>query len=201
MPAIVWWDMAPSPFIEMKLSTDHQQILRVMAIEAIKHGLDHDRSRIQIDPIDFPESLTKIAASFVTLQLHDELKGCIGHLKASQPLILDVASNAHSAAFEDRRFTPVTEEDLPDLDIEISILSPPTPIQVDSETELVRLLKPGVDGLILKEKSRQATFLPSVWDMMHSSTEFVEQLKRKAGLPKGYWSDNLQFERYTTYSV
>ncbi len=87
------------------------------------------------------------------------------------------------------------------MDLHISILSPPETLVVESEEDLLRRLRPGVDGLILAEGPRRGTFLPAVWDALPEPRLFVQHLKQKAGLPSDYWSATLTLARYTTESI
>jgi AmmeMemoRadiSam system protein A len=135
-------------------------------------------------------------ACFVTLWKDGELRGCIGSLRAERPLAEEVAQRAVDAAFHDPRFPPLRPEELDQVDIEISVLQPPEPLEVMDEADLLRKLRPGVDGLILADGSHRATFLPSVWEQLPAPRDFVRQLKRKAGLSADHWSATLRFERY-----
>lgn len=139
-------------------------------------------------------------ATFVTLEIGGALRGCIGVLEAIRPLVVDVARNAFAAAFEDPRFPRLTRAELPRLDIHISVLTPPEPMHFDSEADLLRQIRPGIDGLILEDRGRRGTFLPSVWEQLPKPDEFFEHLRHKAGLPGGYWSETLIVSRYTTES-
>lgn len=146
----------------------------------------------------FEPRLRAQAASFVTLNLDGRLRGCIGSTKAHRPLAQDVAVNAQSAAFKDPRFPPLTLEEFQRVELHISVLSKPQPMAVASLEELIAALRPGKDGLIIHEDGRGATFLPSVWQQMASSRQFVTQLRRKAGLPEQGWNETSRAERYTT---
>ena len=146
--------------------------------------------------IDFPDKLQVIRASFVTLHIDQQLRGCIGTLEAYRPLIVDVVENAYSAAFRDPRFPALTSKEFPELDIHISILSTPESVNVQSEQELLDLLQPGVDGLILTEGHHRGTFLPSVWESLSDKQQFLNHLKQKAGLPANYWSPSIKIEKY-----
>lgn len=172
--------------------------LLTLARNAIQYGVRQDRvmPHQETDP-----ELQKPGASFVTLDLHGELRGCIGSLQAHRPLAQDVVENAFSAAFRDPRFPPVQADELSVLELHISILSAPQPIQSDSEADLLRQLRPGIDGLILTDGHHRATFLPQVWESLPQPAEFLAHLKRKAGLPTHHWSPTLQFERYTVESI
>ncbi len=175
------------------------QILLGIAARSIRSGLMQGVP-LTLDPADYPPDLQAIRASFVTLEIADTLRGCIGVLTAMRPLVIDVAHNAFAAAFEDPRFPRLRPDEFNHLTLKISILSLPEPITFQSETDLLRQIRPGVDGLILSDRGRRGTFLPSVWEQLPESHAFLEQLKRKAGFPGGYWSETIQVMRYTTES-
>jgi len=136
-------------------------------------------------------------ASFVTLTIGGELRGCIGSLVAYQPLKDDVRQNARAAAFEDPRFYPLSVEEFDKIHIEVSVLSPPEPMPFSTREEALSMLRPGVDGVILSAARRRATFLPQVWDELPDPEEFISHLLRKAGLPATFWDDSVRIERYT----
>lgn len=181
------------------LSNEEQGILLNVARQSIQYGFDEQRPP-QIDPLDYPEPLRPLRATFVTLQQAGKLRGCIGTLEARSPLAQDVADHAFAAAFEDPRFLPLKKEELAKLEIHISVLSPSAPLHFSSEEDLIAQLRPGLDGLILHLGQRRATFLPAVWTSLPDPYTFLVQLKQKAGLPIDFWSDELQVERYTTDS-
>jgi len=155
---------------------------------------------MKVDPGAFPAALRAERACFVTLKRHGELRGCIGHLEACAPLVCDVVENAFSAAFRDPRFAPLTPPELEDLEIHISVLTPAEPIAFDSEAELLRQIRPFVDGLILEEGLHRGTFLPSVWEQLPEPEQFLRHLKLKAGLGEHYWSGEMRVSRYETES-
>jgi AmmeMemoRadiSam system protein A len=128
------------------------------------------------------------------------LRGCIGHLEATLPLVEDVAENAFSAAFRDPRFPALRDTEYAALELHISVLTPAEPLDCNSESDLLRQMRPYQDGLILAEGLRRGTFLPSVWEQLPEPREFLRHLKRKAGLPDDYWSPSLQIYRYETES-
>ena len=177
-------------------SPEERRILLDVAAASIRHGLETGRP-LPIRLEDYPESLREPGAAFVTLNIAGQLRGCIGSLEARRPLVEDVAENAFAAAFRDPRFPPLRPEEYPRLEYHISILNPPEPMTVTSEADLLQQLRPGVDGLVLIEGTRRATFLPSVWEQLPDPRQFLAHLKMKAGLPADYWSDSLRFERYT----
>lgn len=185
----------------MSLNNEDRQTLLRVAKQAIEYGLQTGgRKRLSMEPNEFSQTLQENRATFVTLEMDGELRGCIGTLEAHQPLVCDVAYNAHAAAFSDPRFYPLSEKEYPRLDIHISILSPAEPMQFASENDLLAQLQPGIDGLILQDGINKGTFLPSVWESLPDAKQFFAHLKRKAGLPMDYWSDSLQVYRYTTES-
>jgi len=141
--------------------------------------------------------LSKKGASFVTLRIDGELRGCIGSLVAYQPLIEDVRQNARAAAFEDPRFYPLSVEEFDQIHIEVSVLSAPEPMHFSTREEALAMLRPGVDGVILSAAGRRATFLPQVWEELPDREEFISHLLRKAGLPPTFWDDSVRIERYT----
>ncbi len=171
-------------------------LLRV-ARRSIENGLESGRP-LAVDVAAFDEPLRERRASFVTLTRNGQLRGCIGHLQAIQPLVADVAENAFAAAFQDPRFNPLSAEELPTTHIEISVLGEPQPMTVGSEDELLAALRPGVDGLILEDGPYRATFLPTVWEQLPDPRDFVAALKRKAGMPPNHWSDRMRVSRYHT---
>lgn len=171
-----------------------------IANEAIDHGLT-THTILQPDPADYPNNLCQIRATFVTLDINHALRGCIGTLEASRPLIVDVAHNAYAAAFNDPRFPALTLSERKYLRIHISILTPPVPFEVSTEQDLLDKLIPGVDGLILQDTHHRSTFLPSVWESLPNPRDFLAHLKLKAGLSANYWSPDLRFKRYRTIVI
>ncbi len=126
--------------------------------------------------------LTEQRATFVTLNLNGNLRGCIGSLLPRRTLFDDIVSNAKAAAFEDPRFSPLTPEEFKNIEIEISILSIPTLLEYEDIDDLKSKLKIGIDGVILKDGIYQATFLPSVWEQLPTFELFFTHLCAKAGL-------------------
>jgi AmmeMemoRadiSam system protein A len=181
------------------MSSREPSLLEV-ARRSIEHGVATG-DLLRLDVNDYPESLRKPRATFVTLHHEGELRGCMGALEASRPLVSDVAHNAHAAAFRDPRFPPLPEAELRDLEIHLSILSPLERLAVADESDLLRQLRPGIDGLVLRNQTHHGTFLPSVWEGLAEPAEFVRQLKRKAGLPQDDWSDDWEVLRYTVESI
>ena len=174
-------------------------LLRV-ALTSIIYGLK-DGKGLVADPAKYPAILRATAASFVTLKLDGTLRGCIGTFTAARPLVADVAANAYGAAFKDTRFKPLTEAELEPLDIEISLLSPPQPLTFSGEAELLAKLRPGIDGLIIRDGDKRSLFLPSVWESIPKPADFLTRLKVKAGLEATHWSPDFKAARFTTVST
>ncbi|MDX8408932.1 MAG: AmmeMemoRadiSam system protein A [Mariprofundales bacterium] len=137
------------------------------------------------------------AASFVTLTKHGQLRGCIGSLQAWRPLIDDVCANAEAAAFHDPRFAAVEADELPHIQLEVSVLSAPQPLPTMDHAELLATLRPGIDGVIVSAPDgRRATFLPQVWEQLPDGDLFLQQLKLKAGLSPTNDDTALQYAIY-----
>ena len=145
-------------------------------------------------------STAAMRASFVTLRIAGRLRGCWGSSEAQRPLLLDVAANAYKAGFEDPRFGPVSKEELAGADLAISVLSTPRLMDFADQADLLRQLRQGRDGLILEDGEYRGLFLPSVWAQAPEPAKFVAQLKRKAGLAPGHWSESLRVFRFTAES-
>jgi AmmeMemoRadiSam system protein A len=181
-------------------SPEDREALLGVASASIRHGFEHG-SALPVDPDRFSPRLREPGACFVTLRCSGRLRGCVGSLEATRPLVKDVAQNAFASAFRDPRFQPLPEEESKDLHIHLSILTPPEPLPCASEAELLSKLRPGVDGLILKDGAHRATFLPSVWESLAERKKFLVELKRKAGLGEDHWSDEIRFHRYRAESI
>jgi AmmeMemoRadiSam system protein A len=180
----------------MSLTKENVQTLLQVAKESIKTGLEKNKP-LKVEPSDYAEELQENRATFVTLEIHKQLRGCIGTLTAYQSLVSDVADHAYAAAFSDPRFPRLQDNELALLELHISILSLPEPMSFDSEEQLIQQLRPGIDGLILTEGMYKGTFLPAVWESLKEPKEFLQHLKQKAGLSPNYWSNTIKVERYT----
>lgn len=181
------------------LCEEEHILLRNVAKEAIAYGLEYG-GHMPVDTSRYPLALRKPGASFVTLKKYGELRGCIGSLEAYQPLVEDIAHNAYAAAFSDPRFPSLSESELAELDIHISVLTPAVPMQFTSQADLLQQIQPGIDGLVLEDGRHRGTFLPAVWEQLPDAAQFLQHLKLKAGLPADYWSDSIKISRYTTES-
>lgn len=170
-----------------------------LGAEAAAYGAEHGRTLLRIARASIAGALgagsagspganeawlRESRATFVTLMQGEDLRGCVGALEARRPLAEDVAANARAAAFEDSRFEPLTLEEFARTRIEVSLLSTPKTLAFDDHADLLRKLRPGVDGVILEhlEEDRRGTFLPQVWEDVADPEQFIAHLKRKAGI-------------------
>ena len=174
------------------------ELLRI-ARASIEHGAIHDEP-LPVACEALPRSLQRPAATFTSLSLDGELRGCCGSIEAVHPLAVDTAGSAFRAAYRDPRFDPVDRRDIPDLHLEVSVLSPLEAIAARSEADLMAMLEPGTDGLLISAGVCRATFLPKVWETLPEPQKFLEALKVKCGLPADVWSDDFKFFRYRTAS-
>ncbi len=189
----------PSTDSPTELAPAQRATLIEVARRSIEHGLATGQALV-VTPSEYHRDLKAVRASFVTLQIRGQLRGCIGHLEAVQPLVVDVAENAFAAAFRDPRFNPLTEVEWPSVDLHLSILTRPERLTVQDEADLIAQMRPGEDGLILKDGANRGTFLPSVWDSLPEPIDFLMHLKSKAGLAANHWSDSMEVYRYRTES-
>lgn len=141
-------------------------------------------------------ALQQPGAVFVTLTQDGQLRGCIGSLDARRPLDVDVRANARAAAFCDPRFEPLGADELAHTRVEVSLLTPPTPMTFTNQDDAVAQLRPGIDGVILEYDGHRGTFLPQVWESLPERHLFFAHLKHKAGLPADFWAPDIRLFRY-----
>lgn len=141
--------------------------------------------------------LKKPGAAFVTLRTRNRLRGCIGTVIPYRSLIDDVRLNAVAAATRDGRFSPLQRRELELTSIEVSEISPLERIQCATEGELLQQIQPDRDGLVMESDSGRGTFLPSVWKSIPDPTDFLRQLKIKAGMAPQCWPSDLKVWRYS----
>lgn len=171
----------------------HESILSALEKRELARGFPSmDLPGMDLRSVDLPSAhLAEPRGVFVSLYLHGQLRGCVGFVFPTNPVYRAVAEAARAAAFEDTRFRPVTREEAPDLEIELSILSPPQPIAAE-EVEI------GRHGLLISMHGRRGLLLPQVakehnWDRV----TFLEQTCRKAGLPMDAWQKGARIEAFT----
>lgn len=177
------------------LSESEKKYLLNLAREAIKYHLQGKELPLERPPTP---SLLEKRGVFVTLIENGRLRGCIGTLEPISSIVSAVRENAVAAAFSDPRFYPLTEKELENVKIEISILSPLERIHSSSPEQLLSFLKPGVHGLYICKGPASATFLPQVWEELPNPSDFVSQLCVKAGLFANEWKNpGMEFYVYT----
>lgn len=164
--------------------TEKKGLLK-LARSAITRQLKKEES------IERPESTSPVLdenrGCFVTLHKRGMLRGCIGTIEPIKPLIRAVEENALNAAFRDPRFPPLTKTELPEIDLEISVLTVPEVLEYEDGADLKSKLKPGVHGVILSQGWHQSTFLPQVWDQLPDTEAFLGHLCRKGGMGPDCW--------------
>ncbi len=178
------------------LSEEEGEYLLGLARKTIKNRL-FNLEDPQIEWKDIPEIFQKRFGTFVTINIEGNLRGCIGHIIPREPLIEGIKENAINAAFRDPRFPSLTKEEFDRIEIEISILTPPKKLPYTDAKDLLKKLRPGIDGLIIKKGSYEATFLPQVWEQLPKKEEFLSHLCLKAGLSADSWkTEKLQVSIY-----
>jgi AmmeMemoRadiSam system protein A len=150
-------------------------------LDRARHAIEHELGLKDASPADDPR-LASRGATFVTLRLAGELRGCLGSVRPQRALGHDVVVNAIGAATRDPRFMPVATQELNDIRVEVSLLSEPQFLEFADEDGLLRQLRPGVDGLMLFGGCRSATFLPQVWEQLSDPRDFLDALLRKGGI-------------------
>jgi uncharacterized protein len=176
------------------LSEAQGQLLVELAIQAVYAkltGVAH--------PLVAPDDpqLVEPGACFVTLESRGVLRGCVGSLMPRSPLYVDVCRNAESA-MTDPRLPPVSADDWPTLDVEVSVLSPLEPVPATGTADLLAQLRPGVDGLVIAADGRRATFLPAVWAKVPEPSRFLAALLAKGRWPADEWPRDARVWRYTS---
>lgn len=168
-------------------------------IDIVKSSIISAISGEEFTPKMIPPVLTQYGASFVTLKINNNLRGCIGSIYPTKPLILDLIDNAKNAAFQDSRFEPVTVQDLSNLQVSVSILSSIEKINFKDERDLLSKIYP--HGIILSESDRRAVYLPEVWEQLPERDVFLNSLKEKAGFSPNYFSKTIEAYKFDTLYI
>jgi AmmeMemoRadiSam system protein A len=171
---------------ESELTSEEKRKLLILARQSIETAVERKKLP-PLDPAELTPALTAPGAAFVTLTIGGELRGCIGSLQAFRPLVEDVCEHAVDAAINDYRFLPITSYEVPLLEIEISRLSKPVLLPYSSPEELPGLLRPNIDGVVLRDGGLSATYLPQVWEQLPHPAEFLSHLCQKMGAPADLW--------------
>ena len=169
-----------------QLTDGEKQTLLQIARAAIENAVK-GKNPLPLSEDAQTQTLRENGASFVTLTIAGDLRGCIGAIEAYQPLAEDVREHAVSAAMEDPRFPPLREAELDRIHIEVSRLTAPQELEYTDANDLLKKLRPHLDGVILRHGFRRATFLPQVWEKIPDPVEFLEQLCYKMGERGNLW--------------
>jgi uncharacterized protein len=168
------------------LAPEERKTLLRLARQALESAVKGDLLAA-LDLKSLEPCLQEEGATFVTLYYKGELRGCIGSLEPCQALAEDVCEHAVAAALQDYRFPHVTPEELPDIHIEISRLTPPRLLEYENPGDLPGLLRPHIDGVVLMDGYRRATFLPQVWEKIPEPEEFLANLCYKMHASPDLW--------------
>jgi AmmeMemoRadiSam system protein A len=179
------------------VSESEKILLLRLAREAIRSEIENR----EMDIGEIPDTLKERMGVFVTLTKRGELRGCIGMLEPVNEIADAVVRNSRMAAFSDARFDPLREEDLDDIVIEVSLLSPVSDFVVDDPGDLIRALEEEKPGLVISSGAHRATFLPHVWGELKEARVFLSNLCMKAGLPPNFWKDHFDEMEFQTYTV
>ena len=171
---------------EHHLMENERAFLLKLARESIENYVNN-KPLPKIDKSVLTQELQEEGASFVTLTLKGYLRGCVGALEPYQSLAEDVCEHAIAAAFQDYRFPPVRLDEVKAIRIEISYLTKPESLKYNNPSSLLELLRPNVDGVVIRDGMRRATFLPQVWEKIPDPEEFLNQLCMKMGAAPDLW--------------
>ena len=171
---------------EDSLTPQEKETLLKLARQALEYAV-RGQPLPDLDPSSLTPRLRAKGAAFVTLTIGGDLRGCIGALEAYQPLAEDVREHAVAAALNDFRFPPVQPEELERIEVEVSRLTEPKPLAYETPEELLASLRPGVDGVVLRDGARRATFLPQVWEKVPDPADFLDHLCLKMGESPNLW--------------
>ena len=169
-----------------KLTEAEKMILLRLARETLESSV-RGKNLPAPDENELTPLLRAQGASFVTLTINTELRGCIGALQPYQPLYLDVREHAMAAALQDYRFPPVRPSELARIHVEVSRLTMPQDLIYTDADDLIARLRTSIDGVILRDGSRRATFLPQVWEQIPDKAAFLSHLCAKMGAEPGLW--------------
>lgn len=171
-----------------KISKEDGILLLKLAKESIRQEFEKEKvNRASLKAGASINVLEENRGVFVTLHKKGDLRGCIGNIEPVKTIFEGVVDNAKHAAFNDSRFNPLSQEELVDTTIEVSILTRPETLDYTDAKDLIKKLRPGIDGVIIKKQFKSATFLPQVWDQLKDPRSFLNHLCMKAGLPSDEW--------------
>jgi AmmeMemoRadiSam system protein A len=171
----------------MKLKETSKQFLLHLSRHTLEEYFNNSKKPEIIESDISDPKITKKGATFVTLTIDGELRGCIGTLIPKNKIYKDVINNTLNAAFSDPRFPQLSKNELTRVKIEISILSEPKHVALGSPEEFLKELEKSKPGLIIQLGLNQATYLPQVWEDLPDPEEFMSSLCQKAGLSSEDW--------------
>jgi AmmeMemoRadiSam system protein A len=183
-----------------ELSEAQGKVLVKLARQTLMQRLGQQITKDETDTLNaaLKDSCFQVhCATFVTLKINGQLRGCIGSLTATEPLSTGIRRNAINAAFHDPRFAPLSANELDQVEIEVSILTEPQLLEYQDDADLIKKLRPHIDGVIIRKGHASATFLPQVWEQLPEIKDFLAHLCMKAGLPQDAWQDpDLEISTY-----
>jgi len=176
-------------------------IVLSLAKATLLHHFSKQKSPNKEELLKLHPQLAQKGASFVTLHKNGNLRGCIGSIIAHRTLYDDIVSNTLMSSFGDSRFSPLQEDELDELNLEVSILSAPQEIEYKNYEELLKMIEPYKDGLILEYGSYHGTFLPQVWQELPKTKDFLEHLSYKAGANPSIYLQNPKILKYRVDAI
>ena len=176
-----------------------ERYYRDYIIDIVRQSIVYSINGEDFIPKHVPPVLLEFGASFITLEIEDKLRGCIGSVYPTRPLILDLIDNAKNAGFQDPRFNPLSIEELENIQVSISLISSIERIKFKDEKDLLSKIYPY--GIIIAEGDKRAVYLPVVWEQLPDREIFLNSLKEKAGLPPQYFSRTLEAYRFSTVEI
>jgi AmmeMemoRadiSam system protein A len=190
---------SPDPLMQAA-ATGRGRALLALAARSIRHGLATGKAPpLALDHV--AAEWRKPGACFVTLESQGNLRGCVGSILPRRPMALDVTENAFAAAFRDSRFAPVTKQDLASIDVSLSLMGALEPLSATNDQDLLALLRPHVDGLLIDDGYHRSVFLPQVWDQLPNPADFLAALKRKGGFAEGPWPTGFAVSRFQVEEI
>lgn len=179
-----------------ELSKQEQETLFAIAEDTLKWAVAGKVVEFDFSKYELSDKLKIRAATFVTLKMRGDLRGCIGTLLPISPLYQSIHDNTVSSAIHDHRFMPVTERELPEIEVHLSILSPITEIKSIDDFNL------GEHGIIIEKGRYGAVFLPEVAIEQHwTKIETLEALSQKAGMDKDGWKEGTKYQIFSSVAL
>ena len=176
-----------------------ERYYRDYIIDIVRQSIVYSINGEDFIPKHVPPVLLEFGASFITLEIEDKLRGCIGSVYPTRPLILDLIDNAKNAGFQDPRFNPLSIEELENIQVSISLISSIERIKFKDEKDLLSKIYPY--GIIIAEGDKRAVYLPVVWEQLPDREIFLNSLKEKAGLPPQYFSRTFEAYKFSAMEI